>query len=233
MGIIIQPTDNVQWKNPASLSFDGSTEYMTFDGLAGDIDTGVGTVSAWVKLDSTTSNGVAFKASVDSSNVIALTYNNSASKIQFTYKAGGSSKVADAAFAFEGNETWYNVVGTYNTSEDYVKIAINGEVLETTTGLGTWSGTIDKCYAARNTLASNSFWEGHITNIAYYASDLTNKVSWIYNNGTPGNLLALEPHRLKLWLNMAEQSGTSVHDSSGLANNATLLNTPTWSTDKP
>ena len=76
MGILINSSDRVQFHNTGSLSFDGSTEYMTFDGLANDISTDTGTVSAWIKMDATSINGAIFKASIDSNNNIAMTYNN-------------------------------------------------------------------------------------------------------------------------------------------------------------
>ena len=227
MGILINSSDKVQFRNHASLDFDGSTEYMTFDGLANDINTDQGTVSAWVKLDSTNINGVVFKASVDANNNIAITYNNSAQKIQMQYKAGGSAKVADGSFAHEGNNTWYHLCLVYNTDSDFVRGYVDGELLESLEELGTWSGTIDKCYSARNTLASNSFWNGHIDHIAYF--NTVASVSALYNGGIPGNLNGMSG--LKLWLKMDEQSGTTVVDSSGTGNNATLVNTPTWSSD--
>ena len=228
MGILINSSDRVQFHNTGSLSFDGSTEYMTFDGLANDISTDTGTVSAWIKMDATSINGAIFKASIDSNNNIAMTYNNSAQKIQMQYKAGGTAKVADRAFAFEGNDTWYHLCMQYDTDSGYVKGYVDGELFETVEELGTWSGTIDKCYSARNTLAANSYFAGHIAHLSYFNTVVS--ATTLFNGGTPGNLNGITG--LKLWLRMNEQTGTTLTDASGTGNNATLVNTPTWTTDK-
>tara|TARA_R100000152_G_C6766251_1_gene191205 strand:- start:647 stop:1339 length:693 start_codon:yes stop_codon:yes gene_type:complete len=230
MSILINASDKVQFHNPASLSFNGSTEYIDCTTVAEEVSIARGTVSAWVKLDSTSINGVIFKASVDANNNVTMNYNNSSQKIQMQYKAGGTAKVADASFAFEGNDTWYHLCMTWDTGADELKGYIDGTQIDSTlSSLGTWSGTIDTVMSAKNSLANNSYWSGHITHLAVF--DGVVSPTLLYNGGTPGNLNGLSG--LKMWFTMREQSGTSVADYSGTGNTGTLYNTPTWTTDTP
>ena len=63
---------NVTWSNTNSIDFDGTNDYMTADGIFNDIDVDTGTVSAWIKLDSTSANDVVFKFDVDSNNQVTI-----------------------------------------------------------------------------------------------------------------------------------------------------------------
>jgi len=230
LGLSTPKLEYTTWHNKYSIEVDGANDYMTMDGVAGEINVNLGTFSAWIKLDSTAINGVILKASIDSNNNIALTYVNSTEKIQMQYKGGGTSKIAAGAFENEGDDTWYHVMGTWDTtSSGYVKLYINGSLQQTSTGLGTFSGTIDKVYSGRNTLNSNSYFHGHIDNLAIFnnVQDATD----LYNGGKPNDITSysgLVGH----W-RMGEGSGTSIADKSSNNNATTLVHSPAWTTDIP
>jgi len=80
------------WTNSYSIDFDGTNDYMTADGIFNDISVSAGTVSMWIKLDSTSLNGVLIKADVDTNNQLGMAYLNSTTKMRFQYKAGGTNK---------------------------------------------------------------------------------------------------------------------------------------------
>jgi hypothetical protein len=230
MGHFINSSSAVHFHNNNSLLLDGTNDHMQIDGLANDISTTVGTVSAWVKLDSTSANGVVFKASVDTNNQIGMIYLNSGEDMRFQYKAGGTSKLIDQAFAYEGNDTWYHIMITWDTDADEMKAYVNGSAVGSTQeSLGTWSGSIDAVDVGKNSLADNSYFTGHIDQVSVFASVVS--ATTLYNGGTPGNLTGMA--NLKAWYQFNEGSGTSIADSSGTGNTGTLVNGAAFNTDTP
>ena len=232
LGLSVPKLEYLRWYNKYSLSFDGANDYMVMDEAAELVDKDNGTVSLWTKLDSTSSNGIMFKASVDSDNFIAITYNNSAQEIQMTYRAAGTSKVANGAFAHEASNAWHHVAVTWNTDEDFVKGYVDGTRIETVTSLTTFAGTINKVYAARNTLSANSYHAGHLDSIAIFSNTKSDaEIVTLYNNGKP-NDLALYSGLVGYW-RMDEGSGTTVEDLSSNNNTSDLIHAPAWTTDVP
>jgi hypothetical protein len=119
---------------------------------------------------------------------------------------------------------------TWDTTADELKAYINGvSVGSAKTSLGTWSGTIDNVYVARNTTASNSFYAGHIDELSIFNTVET--AATIYNSGAPGDLLSHAG--LIGWWRMEEGTGTTIADSSRAGNTMTLYNTPSHTTDVP
>ena len=238
--MMIQPTPNVHFHNNNSALFDGTNDHMTMAGLTNDIDSGAGSVSMWVKQDSTSINNSYYKASVDSNNNISITYINSAQVMMFQYKAGGTAELIDSAFAFEGNNNWYHVVLTYDTAADGGNGEVKGFVNTTQAGstqaiAGTFSGTIDNVMTGKNTLADNSFVAGHVSQMTIWTTALTTaQIAQLYNGGTPGNpLMNSNIANLIGWYGFNEGSGTSVADLSGTGNTATFVNGTTFNTDTP
>jgi len=230
LGHSLNINNNVAFNN-FSVLFNGSTQYGVLDAAAGDIDTDKGTFSAWIKFNGANSNNGAFiKASVNSSNLISMVYITSTEKFRFTYKAGGTSKIAEVATTEEVDGNWTHLSMTWNTSADELKGYVNGvQVGGTQSSLGTFSGTIDKCYFGRNTLADNSYFKGYIDEVSVF--DEVVSISDLYNSGNPVDVSGLSD-LIGYW-KMEEGTGTSIADSSGTGNTGTLVNTPTWSTNTP
>jgi len=212
-----------------SLSFNGSTEYAVIPAEV-DIDVDSGTLSFWVKLDTGGTNMQLFKASVNSNNNIQIYHKNSDNTLHFVYKAGGSTKEVSIAFNNEGDDTWRHLAMTWDTTADELKAYVNGTQVGSTIGsLGTWSGTIDNVYVARNSTASNSFYAGHVNDLSLF--NTVERPSTIYNSGVPNDLISISG-LIGYW-KMEEGTGTTVADSSRFNNTMTLFNTPTWTTDVP
>ena len=232
LGLSVPKLEYLRWYNKYTLSFDGANDYMTMDDVAENMDKDQGVVSLWVKLDATSSNGVMFKASVDADNLISIAYNNSAAEIQMTYRADGTSKVANASFDKEGTDTWHHVAIVWNTTSDFVKGYVDGTRIETVTSLGTWAGTIDKVYAGRNTLAASSYHAGHIDSIAIFSkSQDDGEIVTLYNNGKPNDLTRYS-NLIGYW-RMDEGTGTAVLGKSTNSIEAQLIHAPAWTTDVP
>ena len=211
-----------------SLAINGSTQYINADTVAGDINKLKGTFSAWARIDGTMSaNGRVIMASTDSSNQMYIQYHNAAEEWRFLYLAGGVSKQAVRATDAESDGLWYHLAMTWDIAEDDLKGYVNGTLVQTKTGLGTWSGTIDECYLGSNTLASSQYLKGNINEVSIF--DDVADVSLLYNGGNPVDISNMSD-LIGYW-KLDEGSGTDAADASGLANKGSLVNTPTWKTD--
>ena len=228
IGKINSITAPVSWSNTYSIDLDGTNDYMTADGIFNDISVSAGTVSMWIKLDSTSINGVLIKADVDTNNQLGMAYLNSTTKMRFQYKAGGTNTKIDHSVSIENDGNWHHVVVTWDTSADQLKGYIDGsQVGSTVTGLGTWSGTINAFRVGANSIADNSYVNGHIDQVAIFTSVVS--ASTLYNSGTPYDLSSIS--NLVGYWEMNEGSGTSVADSSGTGNTGTLVNGAAFASD--
>jgi len=216
------------YSNTYSIDLDGTNDYMTADGIFDDISVSVGTISMWIKLEPTGYNGVLIKADVDKSNQLGMAYLNSTTKMRFQYKAGGTNKTIDHSVSIEADGNWHHVVVTWDTSADQLKGYIDGsQVGSTVTGLGTWSGTINAFRVGANSIADNSYVNGHIDQVAIFTSVVS--PSTLYNSGTPYDLSSIS--NLVGYWEMNEGTGTSIADSSGTGNTGTLVNGAAFASD--
>ena len=228
IGKINSITAPVSWSITYSIDLDGTNDYMTADGIFNDISVSAGTISMWIKLDSTSINGVLIKADVDTNNQLGMAYLNSTTKMRFQYKAGGTNTKIDHSVSIENDGNWHHVVVTWDTSADQVKGYIDGsQVGSTVTGLGTWSGTINAFRVGANSIADNSYVNGHIDQVAIFTSVVS--ASTLYNSGAPYDLSSIS--NLVGYWEMNEGSGTSVADSSGTGNTGTLVNGAAFASD--
>jgi len=215
--------------NSYSLAFNGSDEYVSIGGVAGDISTDVGTISIWVKLNTTSSSGTMFQLRTDANNLINLFYHASANEGRFTYKAGGSAKVSTFTDAIENDGKWHHIAGTWNTVADEIKLYLDGTLKDTVTGLGTWAGTGGDCDIAQNTI-DGAFFNGNITEVAVFERVVPIGELFIAKR-QPINLTG-STGLIGYW-KFEDGSGLLAADSSGEGTVGELTNTPTWSTDVP
>ena len=216
------------WTNSYSIDFDGTNDYMTADGIFNDISVSAGTVSLWVKLDTSASNDMLFKFDVDRNNQASIAYISSTTSMRFQYKAGGTNKSFDHSVSVEADGNWHHYVITWDTSADQMKGYIDGSQVDSTqTGLGTWSGTINAFRIGANSIANNSYINGRIDQVAIFTSVVS--ASTLYNSGTPYDLSSVS--NLVGYWEMNEGSGTSIADSSGTGNTGTLVNGAAFASD--
>ena len=221
-----------------SLSFNGTDESVTLDSMVGTLNPLEGSVSLWCKLDTVSTSGNLFRTRVDGSNFINLLYHASSNQMRLAYKAGGTNKTAIFSDAIEGDGLWHHVVGTWSASSDEIKIYLDGTLKATTTGLGTFSGTLIDADLGQN-LTGGAFYNGKMSNVAIFNTPLTAaNVLYIQNRSNavatrfyPMDITNMSG--LKAYYRLGLGSGTVALDSSGNGNNGTLVNTPTWSTTTP
>jgi hypothetical protein len=215
-----------------SLDFDGVDQYITMDGAASSINGAVGTISAWVKLETTSAGCYVLRTQVDgtTNNYIALWYHASNNQTYMTHKGGGTATHAyiSAGETIEGDTDWHHLVGTWSESADEVKIYLDGVLKATTGSLGTYSGTNTLCDIGQSTQAA-MFWKGLLNEVAVF--DRVVSATTLYNSGSPTDLTGMAG--LVGYWKIEEGAGTVAIDSSGKGNNGTLTNSPTWGTDTP
>ena len=215
-----------------SLDFDGVDQYITMDGAASSINGAVGTISAWVKLHTTSSGCMVLRTQVNTTtdNYIGMWYHASNNQMYMTHKGGGTAVHAyvSGGDTIEGNTDWHHLVGTWSESADEVKIYLDGVLKATTGSLGTYSGTNTIVDIGQNTQGA-SFWNGLLNEVAVF--DRVVSATTLYNSGSPTDLTGMAG--LVGYWKIEEGAGTVAVDSSGKGNNGTLTNSPTWGTDRP
>jgi hypothetical protein len=216
-------------QNIYSLSFNGTDESVTVNGINGDISVSAGTISTWIKFNAMSANGIILKAQNDSNNNINLHYNNANSEVRMLYKAGGTSVFAVTTDAVENDGKWHHVMGTWNVSEDEVKLYIDGVLKQTSTGVGTWAGSISATSIGNNT-AGGSFINAYICEVSVFTTVVP--IANIFQaNQQPINVTGMSG--LIAYWRFDDGTGETAIDSSGKEKTGTLVNTPTWSTDVP
>lgn len=213
------------------MNFNGTTQSVSVDTLAGDMLGTKGTISCWCKLNTVSTSAHIMKAKVDSNNQLTLFYHASANEFRALHKGGGTTKsaVISSAESIENDGNWHNVVSTWDTTTDELKIYLDGTLKATTTGLGTFSGTIAEADIGQNT-TDGAYWNGKLDEVAVFTEVVS--ATTLYNGGSPIDLTGITG--LVGYYKFEEGSGTAqTFDSSGLGNTGTLNNSPTYSTDTP
>ena len=219
---------NVTFSNTKSIDLDGVDDHMTANGAGNDINSSIGTMSIWVKLDSISANATPIKASVDSNNQVGFTYLNSSSKLRYVYKAGGTTKKVDHSVSIENDGNWHHIAITWDTSRDELKAYLDGSQVGSTVGsLGSWSGTISDVVIGKNSVANNAYWKGHLDQASVFTVVVA--IGTLYNSGTTPDLTGTS--NMVGWWQMEEGSGTSIADDSGTSNTGTLVNGTTFASD--
>ncbi len=216
-------------QNIYALSFNGTDESVTVNGINSDISISTGTISAWVKFNAMSGNGIILKAQNDSNNNINLHYNNANSEVRLIYKAGGTSVTAAITDAVENDGKWHHIMGTWNVSAPEVTIYLDGTLKQTSTGVGTWSGSIGATSIGNNT-AGGAFINAYICEVSVFTSVVP--IANIFKaNHEPINVTGMSG-LIGYW-RFDDGTGETAIDSSGKGETGTLVNTPTWITDVP
>ena len=204
-----------------SLEFDGTNDHVVIDFIIPDIDVEEGTISAWVKVATTSTTSTIVQFRTDTDNIINFFYHNGTSQGRFTYKAGGSAKYAYFTDTMENSGDWHHMVATWSVSGDKIQLFLGGTLKDTTTGLGDWEGTVDAAHIGQNT-AGSAFWLGKIDDVAIFNKPLSDaEILNVYNSGQPNNNF---PVGLIGHYQFEEGKGAVAGDASGLGNTGTLTN---------
>ena len=177
------------------LELDGTGDYVDASSLASQIGFEQGSVSVWVKIETTSGNEAFFSTCKDSDgdNKIELQYITADGLFRAIYKSEGTTKKAVLARAnstVEGED--FNHLGlVYNTLTDQISLFFNGTRIDPATASAITIideeavGTFNKVHlgrAANGTGASSH--HGKLGDMAIYGAALTDdQMTEIYNGG--------------------------------------------------
>ncbi len=228
------------YANDYSIEFNGGTQYVEIDALAGLFGVNTGTISFWAKLPTITSTGFIFRAqsgtASSTENLIQMIYHASDNELRITYKGAGSArtaKITNGDTEIEG-QGWNHYVGTYDTTANEIKIYMNGGTPIDTKDdqtVNAFDDALDNCDLFRNTGSGTGFAKGEFCDFAIF--DEVVSADTLYNNGVPFDLTGMSG--LKGYFKFQEGNdaiGVPV-DSSGQATSGDFVNSPTYSTDTP
>ena len=247
-------TDVPVYKNENSIALDGSNDYAPVVGSlsGGDYNFLTSTLtysaSLWFKFDDHTQNSsqVLLANNYTSSNKgIQIWYDNRSgisTKALRVNSWAGSSVSTNTASAITDNN-WHHILVTSSGASGTLTVYLDGSSLATAS-LGSVSSTApnqDLAIGGRVISSSvDSPIDGKLDEVAIWDVALSSAdATAIYNNGSPNNLTASGSYDtdrssdLQGYWRFEENTGTSIADTSGNGNTATLTNGPTFNTDVP
>lgn len=221
-------SDWVTGKYGSALRFDGSNDLVDIysSGFNTSFDETQGTISIWLQftaeeLAETGTDHAAIQLAADLSNYVRVIKSSTANEITINYVGAGTVDGYDYTTT---RTDWFNITIAWDKPNDSFKTYIDGILINSSTGLGTWSGALASTRAvigARLTSANDPF-KGKIDDVRIYNYARTPaQVAWDYNHGGPVG-----------WWKLDENTGTTANDSMGNSTAGTLTNTPTWVTGK-
>jgi hypothetical protein len=216
--------------NSFSLEFNGTDEYVTVDNVAPNLEGTEGTLSIWVKIDTTTSTRTMFQARVDSNNYVTLFYHAGSNELRFTYRAGGQSDVLASTDAIEGDGNWHHVAATWSGSANDISLYLDGALQGDDSISGTWAGSMVLCDIAQDT-TGNKYFLGKITEVGVFTTVVP--IGNLFDSDDYGPINLTGMAGLEGYWRFNEGSGEIADDSSGNGFEGNLINTPTWSHDTP
>lgn len=176
----------------ASLSFDGTNDYVTIaDNSALDLSTEL-SITAWIKRDTNAENDIVSKwtPSGNQRSYIFGMYDVDTEELRLTLSNDGSN-VAYTARSTNANlstNTWYHVTVIWDTTTDTTRMYVNGIQVSTAVTIGSSPATIFNGSGVLNIGAENAgtqqFFDGQIDDVQIFNYALTpTQVKTVMNAG--------------------------------------------------
>jgi len=226
---VYDPDTATGWSgsNTYSLNFDGTDDRLDASSVVTSSATS-GTISAWIKTTSTAYQAILSTADTSGNGTWGwmAVYNN---KLRITFRESmGTVKIADGSTTINDG-SWHHVVAVSSGTAYNLYVDGSAETLTNSNNDGTWFGDLTSLTStnigSHVRVSAGNFFSGNIDELAVWDSDQSSNISTIYNSGTPGNLLPLNPNH---WWRMGDGaeggSGSTVYDMSLGSVNATIVN---------
>lgn len=202
----------VQMAPDKALTFNGSNQYGDA-GNAGNLRLSSGTAEAWFK---TGGAGTSYRSLLTKTLAYSIFLKNNI--LMFYDWGGGGDRSSGVSVT---DNAWHHVAVTFSSGvTNGTKIWLDGAVILTTTmSVNSQSGNL---YIA-NQQGASQYFNGSIDEIRISS---TIRYSSTF---TPSRRFASDSSTAGLW-HLDEASGTTAYDASGNGSDATLTNSPTWTT---
>ncbi|MEW2113900.1 LamG-like jellyroll fold domain-containing protein [Streptomyces sp. NPDC005474] len=180
------------------------------------------TVSAWVKLNSTSGYQTAVSIDGTSLSGFFLQLNGTTGKFAFTRRASDSSSATETRAdggAAPSAGTWYHLVGVDDVATGTLRLYVDGQAQGSAAYTGAWKAT-GHTVIGRGLFGGNptDFLKGSVDDVQLYSGAMT-----------AAEVVAL--NQPAHWA-LDEGSGTTAADSSGNGRTATLGSAAGWTTGK-
>jgi hypothetical protein len=227
IGSIDAPT-TVSFADSYSILLDGTNDYFTVDGAGSVISGDLGSISIWIKLDTTASVPWLYEIWADDNNVIRAYYHGGINTFTCQHKGGGNESDCATTYVVENNG-WHHLAYTWDTTANESKMYIDGSVIDTSTAHSDYTGTLTSInVGVRGHGWSSVQWTGDVNDMALFDDVLTaGEVGTIYNSGDPTDLSS-HGGLVGYW-----KMENNTDDSSSNSNSLTLVNGATYSSDVP
>jgi Concanavalin A-like lectin/glucanases superfamily len=231
-------TAKVQGKLGQALSFDGANTYVDVGNPASLSITGSITLSAWVMLHNTNPDDAVIISKRGSSGSLgyklAETLDQGPNQAQLTLSQDGTADTTSYGATTLKTNTWYHIVGVYDTSVPSVHIYVNGVLDDGNMGPAPSSihNTTATAEIGRDQGGGATNIDGIIDDVRIYNRALSaHEVQQLYQYG---QALHKPPNNLGLigYWPMNEGSGLKAGDFSGFGHIGIFNNSPIWTSGK-
>ena len=205
----------------AALSFNGTDQYVEGASAAIHTDTSF-SVAAWVYL--TSKNGFATAVSQDGTNISGffLQYDQSVDRWGFTIRQSDSTGAGlDGARSSTSPslDTWYHLVGVYDSSTNQLSLYVDGILAGTATRHTPWDATGAFAVGRAKFGPLTDFWPGMIDDVRVYQRALS-----------PGEVTTLANGLPAMDWEFTEGAGPTTADRGTGGSVGTLSGGATWTT---
>jgi len=230
--------------NIYSTEYDGVDDYIKTDVNYSELDGDSKiTVSAWIKIDST-SDSLSYLCSVSGGSnfqfAIRLQSLTDTTCLVYVNNAGNNNRASANLGAIKNDGQWHHLLVCLDLSLSTFsecQIYLDG-VTQTMSGYyanTTLPNSTSELHIGTRASSLTSVFGGKIDELAIWSGQdfrTQSDVDTIYNSGVPNNLNSNGLTAPTSWYRFEEGSGTIAIDTNG-SNNGTLINGTTFSTDVP
>mgnify|MGYP003644441256 CR=1 FL=1 len=198
------PVEGSSFANQYSMEFDGVNDYIDL-GDSDDFSFGNGTtdspfsISAWIKIGQTTSQGIVTKYGSVNSTQEYLFYTTTGKLRLLLLDANNGENNFTTGITNLAIDTWYHVACTYDgrggiNARLGITLYINGDEETVTTSGGAYTAMSNTSQPVQIGKHLTSELLGNIDEVAIFNSELSaSDITSIYNSGTPNDLTSLNP----------------------------------------
>jgi len=188
IGPINTSTGSVAGKIGLAMDFEGSIEYANgtlptvFDGIA----TKDHSISLWMNADTLTGGATfdrIFEAWFDANNFVQIATTQTTNEVQYIVEDATTHRHVRTSNILSTG-AWFHVVGTWDASENTVRIYLNGVEHSNAGDNATGGDTQEMRIGSRTDAAALTFYNGRVDDLRIYVRVLTTtEILGIYNNG--------------------------------------------------